>query len=93
MAPILTSAQVQQLDKTSLFEFLSLRMAEGSQIDYKEDLSGETKNEKYKEIPVLMISTEAEDEKVNTARKAGAKGYLIKPFTNEELIKFINESI
>jgi hypothetical protein len=50
MAPILSSAQVQQLDKTSLFEFLSLKMTEGSQIDYKEDLSGETKNEKYKEF-------------------------------------------
>lgn len=51
------------------------------------------KNEKYKDIPVLMISTESEDEKMNIAKKAGAKGYLIKPFTNEELIKFINESI
>jgi two-component system, chemotaxis family, chemotaxis protein CheY len=51
------------------------------------------KNEKYKEVPVLIISTESEDEKVNAARKAGAKGYLTKPFTNEELIKFINSSI
>ena len=50
MAPILSSAQVQQLDKSSLFEFLSLRMTEGSQIDYKEDLSPESKYEKYKEF-------------------------------------------
>ncbi|NLA74196.1 MAG: response regulator [Deltaproteobacteria bacterium] len=51
------------------------------------------KNEKYKDIPVLMISTESEDDKMNIAKKAGAKGYLTKPFTNEELIKFINSSI
>ncbi|MBN1907624.1 MAG: response regulator [Deltaproteobacteria bacterium] len=51
------------------------------------------KNEKYKDIPVLMISTESEDDKVSIAREAGAKGYLTKPFTNEELIKFINSSI
>ena len=51
------------------------------------------KNEKYKDIPVLIISTESEDDKVNLAMEAGAKGYLTKPFTNEELIKFINNSI
>jgi hypothetical protein len=50
MAPILSSSQVQQLDKGSLLEFLSLKMTEGSQIDYKEDLSGESKNERYKEF-------------------------------------------
>ncbi len=51
------------------------------------------KNEKYKDIPVLMISTEAEDEKVQMAKDAGAKGYLSKPFTPEKLIKFINDTI
>ena len=51
------------------------------------------KNEKYKDIPVLMISTEAEEEKVSMAKEAGAKGYLSKPFTPEKLIKFINETI
>jgi two-component system chemotaxis response regulator CheY len=51
------------------------------------------KNEKYRDIPVLMISTEAEDDKVKLAKDAGAKGYLSKPFTPEKLIKFINETI
>ena len=51
------------------------------------------KNDKYKDIPVLMISTEAEEEKVKMAKDAGAKGYLSKPFTPERLIKFINETI
>jgi two-component system chemotaxis response regulator CheY len=51
------------------------------------------KNDKYKDIPVLMISTEAEEEKVDMAKEAGAKGYLSKPFTPEKLIKFINETI
>ena len=51
------------------------------------------KNKKYKHIPVLMISTEAEEDKVKLAKDAGAKGYLSKPFTPEKLIKFINETI
>lgn len=51
------------------------------------------KNEEYRDIPVLMISTESEKDKVAMAKEAGAKGYLTKPFSPEELIKFINESI
>lgn len=51
------------------------------------------KSEKYKDIPVLIISTESENNKMKMAMEAGAKGYLTKPFTPEELIKFINASI
>ena len=36
-------------------------------------------------IPVLMISTESEDGKIEQAIQAGAQGYLSKPFTSEEL--------
>ena len=42
-------------------------------------------NFKYQNIPVLMVSTEAEDKKVAQAREAGACGYLAKPFTMEDL--------
>ncbi len=51
------------------------------------------KNKEYESIPVLMISTEAEGDKMQQAMNAGAKGYLSKPFTKEELIRFINSSI
>ena len=50
-------------------------------------------NDLFKHIPVLIISTESEEERIDTAMAAGAKGYLTKPFTSEELIKFINTSI
>ncbi|MBW1914178.1 MAG: response regulator [Deltaproteobacteria bacterium] len=42
-------------------------------------------NCKYQNIPVLMVSTESEDQKVDQAKEAGACGYLAKPFTQEEL--------
>jgi len=42
-------------------------------------------NDKYKKIPVLMISTEAEEEKVQRVMNEGAIGYISKPFTPEEL--------
>lgn len=51
------------------------------------------KNEKYRDIPALMVSTEAEIGKMDLAFKEGAKGYLSKPFTQDELIKSINDII
>jgi len=39
----------------------------------------------HRQIPVLMISTESEKAKIEQALRAGARGYLSKPFTSEEL--------
>ncbi len=39
----------------------------------------------HRQIPVLMISTESEKTKIEQALRAGARGYLPKPFTSEEL--------
>jgi two-component system chemotaxis response regulator CheY len=38
-----------------------------------------------KEIPVLMVTAEAEKEKVITAIQAGVNNYVVKPFTGEIL--------
>jgi len=40
-------------------------------------------------IPVLIVSTEAEDNKMTKAFDAGAKGYLSKPFSPERLLKLV----
>lgn len=42
-------------------------------------------DEKFKHIPVLMVTTEAEKGKVVQAISAGAANYLMKPFTPEGL--------
>lgn len=44
---------------------------------------------RFKEIPVIMISTESEDHRINEAIKAGAQSYLTKPFTAERLTETI----
>jgi two-component system chemotaxis response regulator CheY len=41
--------------------------------------------EKDKDIPILMVTTEAEKQNVVTAIKAGANNYIVKPFTPEVL--------
>ncbi len=38
-----------------------------------------------KKIPVVMITTEGSDSKKSEAKESGADGYLIKPFTPEQL--------
>jgi len=50
-------------------------------------------NNLYQNIPVLMVSTESEKEKMDKAIEAGAKGYLSKPFTSEALMSLIRSTI
>lgn len=47
----------------------------------------------YRDIPVLMVSTESEDEKASQAVDAGARGYLSKPFTPEALSAIIQKTL
>ncbi len=47
----------------------------------------------YKDIPVVMVTTETERQSILTAIKEGAIHYLVKPFTMEELVKIIMESL
>jgi two-component system, chemotaxis family, chemotaxis protein CheY len=48
-------------------------------------------NKYYRKIPVLMVSTDSEDDKTDMALDAGARGYLSKPFKSEDLIAKIQE--
>jgi two-component system chemotaxis response regulator CheY len=43
------------------------------------------KEESLKDLPVLMVTAEAEKEKVIEAIKAGVDNYIVKPFTAETL--------
>ncbi len=45
----------------------------------------------YKHIPVLMATADGVEEDVIKAIKAGANGYLVKPFTGESLAAKIEE--
>lgn len=45
------------------------------------------KMEKYKTVPILMITTRGMEDDVMTAIKSGVNGYLVKPFTPELLKK------
>lgn len=42
-------------------------------------------NDKYKEIPILMVTTEAAKEDILTALRSGVNNYVVKPFTPDIL--------
>ncbi len=41
--------------------------------------------DKYRDLPVVMVSTEGSEERMNEAMELGASGYVLKPFTPERL--------
>jgi len=50
-------------------------------------------NETLREIPVIMITTEGSEERMNEAFERGAKGFIKKPFLPEEIRKVLYEVI
>jgi two-component system chemotaxis response regulator CheY len=50
-------------------------------------------DERFKHIPVTMVTTETERHKVIQAIEMGAKNYVMKPFTQEELVTKIMEAL
>jgi len=47
------------------------------------------KEQRLRGVPILVLTTEASDEKKNRARQAGATGWIVKPFQHEKLITAI----
>ncbi|SEN07032.1 response regulator [Nitrosomonas marina] len=45
----------------------------------------------YKNIPILMLTTESDDEMKAKGRAAGATGWLVKPFNPESLLEVIKK--
>ena len=44
---------------------------------------------KYKYIPILFLTTEAQQKKRLEAKAAGASGWIVKPVTGEDLLKTV----
>lgn len=65
---------------------LDINMPEVTGLDFLEFLR---RRPEWKDLPVIMLSTEAADVTVDQAIELGADGYVIKPVTLEELDKVI----
>ena len=51
------------------------------------------KNEEFKNIPIVMLTTEGRDEDINRAKSIGADGYAVKPFKPESLQKELEPAL
>ena len=69
---------------------LDINMPEVSGLDLLEFLR---RRAEWKNLPVVMLSTEAADVTVDKAMKLGADGYITKPVTIEELERAINSAL
>ena len=60
-------------------------------MDGKEMLYTLKSNDSYRYIPVTMVTVEMAPEEIQSAMDQGAKNYLVKPFSQEDLIGKILE--
>ncbi|MGE5776617.1 MAG: response regulator [Chloroflexota bacterium] len=70
--------------KTPELMVVDINMPEVSGLDLLEFLR---RRKEWKELPIIMLSSEAADNMVDRALEMGADSYLIKPVTIEELEK------
>ena len=47
----------------------------------------------YAFVPILMLTTESQAEKKDAGRKAGATGWIVKPFNTEQLLSVIQKLV
>ncbi|MFW6324737.1 MAG: response regulator [Desulfovibrionales bacterium] len=48
-------------------------------------------NGSYKFIPIIMLTTESQDEKKKEGKSAGATGWIVKPFKPEQLLGVVRK--
>jgi len=65
-----------------------LNMPEMNGIEFIKQLRGRSE---YKVTPIVMLMTEAQESKKQEGRKAGASGWIVKPFTPQQLVKAVKE--
>ena len=52
-------------------------------------IEGARKIDRFRDLPILVLTTETDPEKKGRARKAGATGWIVKPFDPAKLIDVI----
>lgn len=48
---------------------------------------------KFKAVPILMLTTESQQEAKQEGKAAGATGWIVKPFNPEQLIRVVNKVV
>ena len=54
-------------------------------------ISNLRKKTQYQFVPILMLTTEADDSKKSEGKQAGATGWIVKPFNPEKLLQVVKK--
>ncbi len=54
-------------------------------------IEGVRKSDRYRATPILVLTTESATEMKQRARKAGASGWIVKPFDKDKLVNAIHK--
>ncbi len=52
-------------------------------------IEGVRRHERHRAVPILVLTTESDAQKKDRARRAGATGWIVKPFNPEKLVDAI----
>ncbi len=85
-----SAAQALLAGKRPDLMLLDINMPEVSGLDLLEFLR---RRPEWKELPIVMLSSEAADVTVDKALEMGADGYVMKPVTIEEIEKAMNTAL
>ncbi len=69
---------------------LDIMMPEKSGFSVLEDLKND---ERFKNIPVICFTIKNFNEDIQKAKKLGACGYLVKPFSGNQLITYVKDKL
>ncbi len=80
---------ISQLDRTTIDMMITdLNMPNMDGIELIRELRSKPQ---YKFIPILMLTTESQDEKKQEGKAAGATGWIVKPFKPDQLLAVIKK--
>lgn len=74
-------------DKKLSLIILDINMPKKNGLELLKEIKSEDKS---RFIPVLMLTSESQIDKMSEAKKLGATGYLVKPFHPEQLLSMAN---
>jgi two-component system chemotaxis response regulator CheY len=50
-------------------------------------------NPDYKFVPIIVLTTESQNSKMQEGKEAGATGWIVKPFSAEKLISVVKKIV
>jgi two-component system, chemotaxis family, chemotaxis protein CheY len=72
------------------FFLVDVNMPEMNGIEFVKNIRS---NGQYKNTPVIILTTESEEDKKKAGQDAGANAWIVKPFQKEEILKLINNYV